>query len=220
MVKICEFCGKEFETERDVARFCNHKCYWGWLNGRTYNREIRTCPVCKKKFEVQRYRDVKYCSINCYHELLRVKRGRLLSTKKACFSNKKKERKIIKCLNCEKEMEVMFDSKRKFCSKSCVNKYRVGEKSSGWKGGISSRYDRLKRSNEWKAWRTSVFERDNYTCMDCGIRSGCGKKIFLHPHHLVSVFKDESMVFDINNGITLCASCHGRRHAMTFGKKK
>ncbi len=63
---------------------------------------------------------------------------------------------------------------------------------------------RTRAKIEWKVWRESVFKRDNYTCQECG-----NKNVYLEPHHIIPIRsgKDE-LLFDTNNGITLCRPCH------------
>lgn len=56
---------------------------------------------------------------------------------------------------------------------------------------------------EYKNWRTSVFERDGFTCQDCGVT---GFK--LNAHHKKTYKKHPKLRFDINNGTTLCIECH------------
>jgi len=59
----------------------------------------------------------------------------------------------------------------------------------------------------YKEWRTAVFERDNFTCKVCGT-----KGIKLNAHHIEKWADCEESRFDINNGITLCESCHKTVH--------
>ena|SRR3990167_7961523 len=63
----------------------------------------------------------------------------------------------------------------------------------------------LKNSQEWKNWRMNVFERDKYTCQECG-DSG----VYIEPHHIVPIRVDKTKVFELTNGITLCRPCHQR----------
>lgn len=58
-----------------------------------------------------------------------------------------------------------------------------------------------------KEWRKAVYERDNYTCVVCGHHGGS-----LNAHHLEAYDKNESMRFDVDNGVTLCPSCHIKFH--------
>lgn len=62
---------------------------------------------------------------------------------------------------------------------------------------------RIRGSLDLKLWRESVFERDKYTCRECGV-SG----VYIEPHHIVPVRSDRSKLFNTNNGITLCRPCH------------
>jgi hypothetical protein len=61
----------------------------------------------------------------------------------------------------------------------------------------------------YKYWRRNVFERDNYTCQICGDNSGGN----LQAHHLNSYDQNKNKRTNINNGITLCKSCHQKFHS-------
>ena len=61
---------------------------------------------------------------------------------------------------------------------------------------------------EYRQWRTSVFERDLYTCRKCCNDTGCR----LNAHHLDGYAENTDRRFDIDNGITLCVSCHKEFH--------
>lgn len=82
-----------------------------------------------------------------------------------------------------------------------------GEKSSFWKGGLTDENTIIRRGFEFKRWRTSVFERDNYTCQRC-LKRGT----ILHPHHIENFSSNIEKRFDIENGITLCKLCHRKFH--------
>jgi 5-methylcytosine-specific restriction endonuclease McrA len=78
-----------------------------------------------------------------------------------------------------------------------------GEKSYWWKGGISKTNKLIRAGLDFSIWRESVFLRDNWTCQVCLQRGG-----ELHPHHIKSFAYYPELRFDINNGVTLCKSCH------------
>ena len=92
-----------------------------------------------------------------------------------------------------------------------------GEKSPGWKGGITKLTLRLRESVEYKIWRTLVFKRDNYKCQECGINNNT-----LEGHHIIpfSVLLRKNNIKDFesalrckelwetDNGQTLCRECH------------
>jgi 5-methylcytosine-specific restriction endonuclease McrA len=78
-----------------------------------------------------------------------------------------------------------------------------GEKCHLWRGGVTPINNQIRSSFEYKNWRRMVFERDNYTCQDCGKR-GCR----LHAHHKKSFADYHEQRLDIQNGISLCNDCH------------
>ena len=96
---------------------------------------------------------------------------------------------------------------------------RTGSKCNFWKGGKSNKYTKLKNSIEWKNWRRAIFERDNYTCQECGDSNykGRGKTIELQPHHLKSRSEYSALQFNVDNGTTLCRDCH--RKTDNYGVK-
>jgi len=98
-----------------------------------------------------------------------------------------------------------------------------------WSGGITVLSDLIRNTAEYQSWRVGVFERDNYTCKECG-RFGC----YLQAHHIkefyillreflvkynqFSPIEDKETLsrlsmsydpfWDIDNGETLCEECH------------
>ena len=70
---------------------------------------------------------------------------------------------------------------------------------------------------EYRLWREAVFERDNWTCQECGDRSCIGNQVELHPDHIKPFALFPELRFAIDNGRTLCAPCH--RKTDTYGIK-
>ena len=89
----------------------------------------------------------------------------------------------------------------------------AGDKNPAWKGGVTIERQRLMNTREYKLWRKAVFERDNYTCVWCGIR---GFKI--EADHIKKWSDYPELRFAIDNGRTLCQSCHKKTD--TYGRKK
>lgn len=87
-----------------------------------------------------------------------------------------------------------------------------GENNPLWKGGITPVNNQIRHSLEYKEWIRKVFKRDNYTCQGCGVRSGNGKRVYLHAHHIKLFSEEPELRFDISNGITLCKNCHKKIH--------
>jgi len=87
-----------------------------------------------------------------------------------------------------------------------------GANSHWWKGGITSKNEMARKSKEYKLWRWSVFERDNFTCQKCNSRSKKGNRVELHPHHIKNFAQYPELRFAIDNGITFCKKCHNKFH--------
>lgn len=85
---------------------------------------------------------------------------------------------------------------------------RKGEKSYLWRGGITPENKRIRNSVEYKLWREAVFERDNWTCIWCGVRSAKGVKVTLNADHIKPFAYFPELRFALDNGRTLCADCH------------
>ena len=77
-----------------------------------------------------------------------------------------------------------------------------------WAGFSRSIQAMITSSIEYRTWRKSVYERDNWTCQHCKKRGGC-----LHAHHIKLKSKYPELMFDVSNGLTLCESCHHKVHA-------
>ena len=85
-----------------------------------------------------------------------------------------------------------------------------------WGGFITPENTRVRGSAEYDDWRYKVFDRDDYTCQCCGVRSCVGSPVILHAHHLDSFASNIDKRFDVNNGVTLCNKCHDPREVGSF----
>lgn len=64
-----------------------------------------------------------------------------------------------------------------------------------------------------KVWRKAVYEKDGWVCQACGKHSG-----ELNAHHLDAYDSYPEKRFSLENGVTLCPSCHTKFHvAFGFG---
>lgn len=104
------------------------------------------------------------------------------------------------------------ESKRKM-SKSHIG-INVGKDHYNWKGGVTNKVKKRWCSVEYQRWRKLVFERDDYICQKCGKRNekGVGVTIKLNAHHIKSIYNYPELIFDVDNGETLCVSCHLEYH--------
>lgn len=96
---------------------------------------------------------------------------------------------------------------------------RTGEKCNFWKGGKTIWRMQLCNSIEYKNWRRQVFERDSYTCQECGDKNfkGRGKTVLFEAHHIKPVFQFPELATELSNGITLCKVCH--RATSSWGRQ-
>ena len=109
---------------------------------------------------------------------------------------------------------------------------RSGIGSYFWKGGLTIINHIIRKSFKYRQWRSDVFNRDEFYCQKCGIKSGSGKTVYLEAHHinslssLINKYKITTMesavyceeLWDINNGITLCKKCH--KETDNYGRPK
>ncbi|NHZ84540.1 MAG: hypothetical protein GWP19_01495 [Planctomycetia bacterium] len=116
-----------------------------------------------------------------------------------------------------------------------LQKYREthdqnGSNNPNWKGGITDVLTLIRKSRKSHQWRIEVYERDNYTCQECGQNGG-----ELNAHHIKSfsmliqylktemgeVFYKNALDFaplwDVDNGVTLCVACHKRTDNYSIG---
>jgi len=164
------------------------------------------CIICKKEFEVLPYRKetAKFCSRNCQAEY----------RKTLCGENHPRwtqAARVKQCQVCGKDFTqrpteaISSFLGRKFCSHECGwigQKYLSGEDHPNWTGG--------KRPRDFRhvKWAEKVLNRDKATCQKCGAHG-----VQMHSHHIKSFIDNEDLRYDVDNGITLCASCHWEEHS-------
>lgn len=87
-----------------------------------------------------------------------------------------------------------------------------GEAHWNWRGGITNQRRLEMGKAKYIEWRTSVFERDDYTCQACGKRGG-----WLDADHILPWSTHEDLRYEVSNGRTLCRPCH--IETPTYGMK-
>ena len=158
-----------------------------------YNRKEhirKECPECGTVFHVKPSLDrVTCCSRSC--------------------AGKKRIRE------CGHPMEGRKHRPESRAKQSAAKRGNGGPGHWNYKHGQSKYYRERKGSPEHVAWRTSVFERDDYTCQECGER-GC----HLEAHHIKGWAHHPDLRFDVENGVTVCRPCHAAidKHRAQFLK--
>lgn len=88
------------------------------------------------------------------------------------------------------------------------NDHLIGPAHPNWKGGTRPARSADYSNPLYKAFRTAVMERDNWTCQDCGTKADGN----LHAHHLQSWAENPTLRYEPSNGVALCSPCHHARH--------
>lgn len=232
MTKKCITCGKDFYIKDSHAHLrincskaCMTKMYQGKMKGsgnpNYKNAGQKECEFCKGQFQAYNKNRI-FCSKKCSGasrtEEKRIRNQRYCKFCKSPISGHQERicikcRHICTCIICGKKFK--NPNKAKTCSKFCRAKhyhnFQNGEKSHLWKGGKTTRVMIIRTSYQYKFWRTAVFERDDYTCQHCGQRGGK-----LNADHIKPFSQFPELVFDVNNGRTLCLDCH--RKTPTWGR--
>jgi hypothetical protein len=81
-----------------------------------------------------------------------------------------------------------------------------------WKGGVTTKNQLIRNSDKYVSWRKICMERDNYKCTDCGVGG------YLQVHHIKELAKYPELAYVVDNGKTVCISCHQKIHGTTYGK--
>jgi hypothetical protein len=129
-----------------------------------------------------------------------------------------KKRVIIQCVDCGTRRRVYprADGYIQVRCRECYAKIMDGANNPNWKGGITPVNQKIRASDEYRAWRLAVFKRDKYTCVWCGQVGGK-----LHADHIKSFADFPELRLVLSNGRTLCIECHKKTDSyLSKGKKK
>ncbi len=88
-----------------------------------------------------------------------------------------------------------------------ISRIQQKENNPNWKGGVTSKNEAERKSNQYNEWREKVFKRDNYTCQKTKIKGG-----ELHPHHIQNFADYPELRFETSNGISLSKKSHNEFH--------
>lgn len=165
---------------------------------------LKTCEFCNVEFNARRS-IIRFCGQSCSSKW-RVKNHPLPAS---CF------KKGVSVWNKGIKMSGMSGKRHSQETKEKMRLSSSGPLSSNWKGGITEENYRIRRSKKYADWRTSVFIRDGYSCQSCGAKSSAGNRVRLEADHIKPFATFPELRFDLDNGRTLCASCH--RKTPTWG---
>lgn len=234
MQRICSKCNQT----KEIEEFVKDKAKKGGY--RTYCKECENLKRRKTPLPPKPKEGHKYCA-SCNTEKLLDEfnirfiwgKHRPFSYCKTCEREKDNNRYDHECQKCGKQ----YKSGKKdsnYC-KECHDKYfiktysllheldlsgennsmygvqRFGENNPNYKPDITQEERERGRLYEgYGLWRKRVYERDNYTCQCCGKQSEGD----IVAHHLDAYSWCKEKRTDVNNGITLCESCHNEFHSI------
>jgi len=190
---VCDGCGNSFRYNK-------------------YNLKHRKSSLCKKCLKDSTYKDYIGKTFN---------RLTIIGFGEPVIRNGY-PKQTFKCLcSCGNELSISCTDVIRNHAKSC-GCYKIDSQSSRWYGknnpkwtGISDEerkeYEKIRQTIQYRKWRTSVLEREFYSCRCCGL------DLELHVHHIKNLKDNEGLAFDIENGITLCRECHYSYHAFNGG---
>lgn len=207
---------------------------------KTREKKSKTCKTCGKTFERMPRRSNKwwesaiYCSkpcIRCSSDTKVKMRISHLGKKYSKMSEEgkrnisiakkgsKQSKETIKKRNESRAGLKHSDETKKKLSLLRTGKGnrmfgKIGVLSPNWKGGVTPESSKIRNSNDGKIWVRSVFERNNFTCQKCFIKSSKGETVYLNAHHIKNFSSYPELRFAIDNGITFCKNCHKNFHKL------
>jgi len=179
------------------------------------NKE-KNCKQCGCSFKEYAYRfdTAKFCSRKCKGDY-----------KKGKSPSKETREKLSKALIGRKRPEEV--GRKISASKKGIKRPNMaGEKHPNWKG--NAKINKLVRNSiEMAQWRKDVFERDNYTCRNCGEYGGRLNADHIKEFSLIMSENkittmdgalDCSELWSLDNGQTLCKLCHQEKTKIFINK--
>lgn len=237
-IPYCVKCTSEERKESDLVKFQKkYKEKFNWLKQSNANFITNIDEVWRVHDRIEIicecgeiygniFRDIKY--LKCARCSNRKQGGRnktyeevkeLIETTSECkllsktYTGRLQDIELLcKCGNhFITKLERFLGDNKKQCTPCGIAK-RSGENNPNWNGGVTPETQKLRHSPEYKKWRQEVFKRDLYSCQCCGDNRGGN----LQAHHIENFSTNESLIYDVNNGITLCETHHDFRYKDSF----
>lgn len=164
----------------------------------------QTVQSIRNGYSLQRY-SVLYSETSTYNLYLWNKienRKDPLKDKQRYIGSNRKY--VFTCQEHGEYMKWFSDALEGVGCRFCMIDANRGEGSPRWNPNLTSKDREDRRAYaEYKEWRTSVYERDSYTCQCCGQYSGA-----IYAHHKDGYHWCQNRRLDVTNGVVLCESCH------------
>lgn len=210
---ICKYCGKKFGVAKyreHTAKFCNNICYGKWLSENNTGSNnpaweggqiIKICEECGNSYKIDKYRSESshFCSCDCMGKNYEKS---LLGENSPNW----KEKIIIICKYCGKEITTLQSRDRIFCSFECKGKWMhenlSGENNTNWRGGKDDYCQLFK-----EPLKIIIRNYFNNECFLCG-KTKEENKQELSVHHINYQKKCGCDNTKFCLYIPLCRSCH------------
>lgn len=204
----CDGCGKETEQIKST-----------YIKSKTHTCSRECSNIARKKAH---NKICKFCGVE-YHSIRGNKPSQVFCSTKCRGQQKSKDNSfLINCIECGIEFKTHRYRKeggRKYCSRKCMGKgqsklpirHRLGVENPKYNPLIHGvEKDRLDK------WGKDIKRRDNYTCKMCGEQN----KRLLEAHHIKLKSEFPELRFNLDNGITLCLTCHASVHSDNYNIQK
>lgn len=149
------------------------------------------CRQCGNKIEKRRN---KFCNVSCYAEWQKT-----ADIKRFDIAQYLRENPDVREeANKKKRGKPSWNKGKKlgYIPKTAFKKGEVaGKKHPRWKGG------------KWLYWRKKCLERDDYTCVVCGLRD----EEIMDVDHIKPKGTHPELRLEITNLQTMCPNCHKRK---------
>lgn len=219
----CEVCRSTFTVKNSTlrhrhskglppVRYCSRSCKM--IKAKSTSQTI-ACGACGKLVEKRGYQ---------------IKAAKTYFCSSKCMGIGKQTGQDRPCTECGQMFYVPgHRSKRHhtfFCKNSCRLLYQYKTNTAWRTFALKSKdykllSDRLRKSNEGRAWRDAILARDG-KCVECEST----KHLCVHHQNasLMGILADNKFdeekvrqdprFKDIGNGVTLCQECHAKRHGL------
>lgn len=185
----------------------------------------KKCLCCFNNFSKPKWQSKgdfllrKYCSKVCANkETAKVRMANPETRKKISEGLKGKEKTLTHRNNLSKALKTSPEAKKTQFKKGKDNpafgRNQTGAANNNWKGGATNKNQKLRNDPQYKIWRQTCMERDHYQCTECGAKG------YLQVHHIKTISESPELIWVVENGKTVCVSCHEKIHGRFIGKFK
>lgn len=181
----CVVCGAPKVTKRAMSKSMCQKC-----SCRTDSTRLKRSEAAKKAWQDEDVRD------------------RMIEGQRLSFDDERREKRSEYQSRCWEDPTYRSTQTEKITHTLSSSSHRI--RASLDRGGDGD-LERLEQGHRrrWpgiRGWRQRVKERDGFKCQRCG------SDHHLHAHHIKPKAKFPDRYLELDNGITLCESCHYDEH--------